>query len=122
MYNYHIGSVLFMRDTLKKVFGFNDFRPHQENIIRHIVDKRDVVAIMPTGGGKSLCYQLPSQLLPGTVIVISPLISLMKDQVDATLENSITAAFLNSSLSSAKMREVYGLLGDTRLNILHIAP
>ena len=69
--------------ALKRVFGFPDFRPHQEEIVRAVHDGRDVFAVMPTGGGKSLCYQLPSQMLPGTTLVISPLIALMKDQVDA---------------------------------------
>jgi ATP-dependent DNA helicase RecQ len=111
-----------MKDILKNTFGFNEFRPHQESIIRHILQKKDVVAIMPTGGGKSLCYQLPSRILPGTVVVISPLISLMKDQVDAARENNIMAAFLNSSLSPRRMAEIDGLLKANRLSLLYIAP
>ena len=87
-----------MHDTLKKVFGFQTFRPNQESIIKNILEKKDVFAVMPTGGGKSLCYQLPAKMMNGTVVVISPLISLMKDQVDAAIENGISAAFLNSSL------------------------
>ena len=85
-------------DTLRKVFGFREFRPNQEQIVRAILETRDVFAVMPTGGGKSLCYQLPAGLLPGTCMVISPLISLMKDQVDGARANGIRAAFLNSSL------------------------
>jgi ATP-dependent DNA helicase RecQ len=111
-----------MKDILKQVFGFNDFRPHQETIIRHILDKHDVVAVMPTGGGKSLCYQLPSHILPGTVVVVSPLISLMKDQVDAARENDIAAAFLNSSLEPGEMAEVFARLKSGRLHLLYIAP
>lgn len=88
-----------MLETLKEVFGFEKFRPNQEAIVTRILEKRDVFAVMPTGGGKSLCYQLPATMLPGTTVVISPLISLMKDQVDGARENGISAAFLNSSLT-----------------------
>ncbi len=111
-----------MKETLKQVFGFNDFRPHQEDIINHILAGRDVVAIMPTGGGKSLCYQLPACLVPGTVVVVSPLISLMKDQVDAAREIDLEAAYLNSSLSPEAMADVYERLRNGRLNLLYIAP
>ncbi|MBC8552589.1 MAG: DEAD/DEAH box helicase, partial [Candidatus Brocadiales bacterium] len=96
-----------MRNTLKKVFGFQSFRPNQETIIKNILDKKDVFAVMPTGGGKSLCYQLPARMMKGTTVVISPLISLMKDQVDAAIENGMSAAFLNSSLSTQEMSAVY---------------
>jgi ATP-dependent DNA helicase RecQ len=111
-----------MKEILKEVFGFNAFRPNQEIIIKNILAGRDVVAVMPTGGGKSLCYQLPSRILSGTVVVISPLISLMKDQVDAALENNIAAAYLNSSLNPPEMAEVYSLLRNNKLHLLYIAP
>jgi ATP-dependent DNA helicase RecQ len=111
-----------MHNTLKKVFGFQAFRPNQETIIRNILDKRDVFAVMPTGGGKSLCYQLPAKMMNGTTVVISPLISLMKDQVDAAIENGISAAFINSSLSPQEMSAVYHKLKNHILELLYIAP
>ncbi len=111
-----------MIDTLKKVFGFEAFRPDQEAVIENILEKRDVFAVMPTGGGKSLCYQLPARIMEGAVIVISPLISLMKDQVDAACENGIPAAFVNSSLSAAEASAVYRRLREGSLELLYIAP
>ncbi|MBS1258961.1 MAG: ATP-dependent DNA helicase RecQ [Candidatus Scalindua arabica] len=111
-----------MHNTLKKVFGFQSFRPNQETIIRNILDKKDVFAVMPTGGGKSLCYQLPAKMMTGTTVVISPLISLMKDQVDAAIENGISAAFINSSLSTQEMSDIYHRLKNHTLELLYIAP
>ena len=111
-----------MLDTLKKVFGFQTFRPNQETIIKNILDKKDVFAVMPTGGGKSLCYQLPAKMMNGAAVVISPLISLMKDQVDAAIENGISAAFINSSLSLQEMSAVYHKLKSHILELLYIAP
>lgn len=109
-------------DTLKTVFGFQGFRPNQEFIIRSILDKQDVFAVMPTGGGKSLCYQLPAKMMPGTTVVISPLISLMKDQVRAALENGISAAFMNSSLDSDEIANIYRMLKYGKIKLLYIAP
>lgn len=111
-----------MLDTLKKVFGFQEFRQYQEEIIKNIFNKKDVFVVMPTGGGKSLCYQLPAKIVDGTVVVISPLISLMKDQVDAARENGISAAFLNSSLMPQEMDEIYFKLRNQDLELLYIAP
>ncbi len=111
-----------MLNTLKKVFGFESFRPNQEPIIKNIMEKKDVFAVMPTGGGKSLCYQLPARMMKGTTVVISPLISLMKDQVDAAIENGMSAAFLNSSLSTQEMSDVYHQLKNNDLELLYIAP
>ena len=111
-----------MHEILKRVFGFQTFRPNQKAIITHILDRRDVFAVMPTGGGKSLCYQLPAKMMNGTTIVVSPLISLMKDQVDAAIENGLSAAFLNSSLSSNEMSAVYQRLRNHELELLYIAP
>ncbi|MEI7788617.1 MAG: DNA helicase RecQ [Chlorobiaceae bacterium] len=109
-------------DTLRKVFGFREFRPNQERIIRAILEKRDVFAVMPTGGGKSLCYQLPAVLMQGTCMVISPLISLMKDQVDGARANGIRAAFLNSSLLPDERDRVMQELLSNSLDLLYVAP
>ncbi len=111
-----------VQQTLRTVFGFPAFRPNQESIVSHILAGRDVFAVMPTGGGKSLCYQLPALLRPGTAVVISPLISLMKDQVDAARENGIAAAFLNSSLGPREMSEVFRGLRGNEVKLLYIAP
>ena len=109
-------------ETLRKVFGFREFRPNQEPIVRAILESRDVFAVMPTGGGKSLCYQLPAVLLPGTCMVISPLISLMKDQVDGARANGIRAAFLNSSLDPEDRDAVMQQLLSNSLDLLYVAP
>ena len=109
-------------ETLKKTFGFPSFRPYQENIIRNILEKQDILAILPTGGGKSLCYQLPSLLQDGTVIVISPLISLMKDQVEGLKQYGIAASYLNSSLDAEQRNYVISDLLNNKLKLLYIAP
>lgn len=83
---------------LEKHFGYKNFRPQQEEVITHVLAGRDAVVLMPTGGGKSLCYQVPALALQGLAVVVSPLIALMKDQVQALLANGIPAAFLNSTL------------------------
>ncbi|TLU87442.1 MAG: DNA helicase RecQ [Chlorobium sp.] len=109
-------------DALRKVFGFHAFRPNQENIVRAILAGQDVFAVMPTGGGKSLCYQLPAVLLPGTCMVISPLIALMKDQVDGARANGIRASFLNSSQLPDERDEVMRDLLSNSLDLLYVAP
>ena len=108
--------------AMHRVFGFRAFRPNQEGIVRAILEGRDVFAVMPTGGGKSLCYQLPAHLLPGTCVVVSPLISLMKDQVDAANANGLQAAFFNSSLSAAQRSHVLRRLRCGELDLLYLAP
>ena len=108
--------------TLKSVFGFSGFRPHQEEIVRALLGRRDLFAVMPTGGGKSLCYQLPARLLPGVCLVISPLISLMKDQVDAAKAIGLKAAFLNSSQGAVEQRDVEQALKANEIDLLYVSP
>lgn len=110
------------RKALKRVYGYDSFRKGQEGIISGILDGRDTLAILPTGGGKSICYQIPSMLLPGTSLVISPLISLMKDQVDALRRVGVAAAFLNSSLGAAEYRDVMRNAIKGEYKLLYVAP
>jgi len=107
---------------LKTHFGYNNFLPDQEHIIREILSGKDVHTVMPTGAGKSLCFQLPALALPGTVIVISPLIALMKDQVDSLKANAIAAAYFNSSQSLEMQREVLSSFTEAKLKLLYLAP
>ena len=111
-----------MKTTLKKYFGYDNFRPLQEDIINLVLNGKDCLVLMPTGGGKSLCFQLPSLLLPGLTIVISPLISLMKDQVDALRANGIACDFINSSLSQAEISSVITKAQTGKIKLLYIAP
>ncbi len=109
-------------DTLRNVFGFREFRPRQQEIIESVIGGQDVFVLMPTGGGKSLCYQVPALHRPGTAVVVSPLIALMKDQVDALLANGVRAACYNSSLGAAEARRVLADLHGGELDLLYIAP
>lgn len=109
-----------LEEKLQLYFGYNAFRPPQKEIIEAIIARRDVLAILPTGAGKSLCYQLPAILLPGLAIVVSPLIALMQDQVISLTKRGIAAAFLNSSLRYSDVREVMQNLSDYKL--LYVAP
>ena len=111
-----------MRALLKEYFGYDEFRPLQEEIISSVLDRRDTMVIMPTGGGKSLCYQLPALRLDGLTLVVSPLIALMKDQVDALKANGIAAEFINSSLTYAEIGRVQEQARQGELKILYLAP
>ena len=107
---------------LKRVYGYDAFRPGQEELIDGVLQGRDVVGIMPTGGGKSICYQLPGLMMPGLTVVVSPLISLMRDQVQALTAAGIPAAYLNSTLTAAQSRAVYRNLYQGRYKLLYVAP
>ncbi len=109
-------------ETLESRFGHADFRPGQRVIVEDVLDGHDVVAVMPTGAGKSLCYQLPAVKLEGTTLVVSPLISLMKDQVDALNEIGIEAAFVNSTQSSGEQREILERARSGEIELLYVAP
>ena len=108
--------------TLKTIFGYTSFRPHQQEIIERLIRGEDAFVLMPTGGGKSLCFQIPALHRPGVAIVVSPLISLMKDQVDALKTSGVKAAFYNSSLKSVEARNVLAMLHRREIDLLYIAP
>lgn len=109
-----------LEQSLKEYFGYNTFRANQKEIVSAILENKDVLAILPTGAGKSLCYQLPAVILPGTAIVVSPLISLMQDQVDSLSKNGISAAYINSSLHFHDMQDIVHALSQYK--ILFVAP
>ncbi|XEC96473.1 DNA helicase RecQ [Paenibacillus tarimensis] len=110
------------KQTLKQVYGYESFRKGQDDVIFGLLQGKDTLAILPTGGGKSICYQIPALLLDGTTLVVSPLISLMKDQVDALNRLGIAAAFLNSSLNASEYREVMRKAAYGEYKLLYIAP
>ena len=111
-----------LHETLKEFFGYEKFRPLQEEIINAILKGNDNLVIMPTGGGKSICFQLPALILEGVTLVISPLIALMKDQVDGLNANGIPSAYLNSSQSAEENQRVLQLLTEGKVKLLYLAP
>lgn len=109
-------------EVLQNTFGFNQYRPPQEEVVNTLLEGQDALVIMPTGGGKSLCYQLPAIVRPGVGVVISPLIALMQDQVDALSQAGVRSSYINSSLSFDEMRLVEQALMAGELDLLYIAP
>lgn len=110
------------QEALKKYFGYDSFRPGQQEIIQALIERRDVLAILPTGGGKSLCYQIPAICMPGMTVVISPLISLMKDQVDSLVEMGVAARFINSATGVEQFNETVRMARQGTLDLLYVAP
>ena len=108
--------------VLQSVFGYEAFRHNQEAIITHILGRHEAVVLMTTGGGKSLCYQVPALCFDGVTVVVSPLIALMKDQVDALVLSGVKAAFLNSTQHSSEQAEIMGQLRRNELKLLYVAP
>ena len=118
-------AVVTRRDVqtaLTRTFGFTEFRPYQEEIVRAVLNRQDVFVVLPTGGGKSLCFQLPALCMPGTCVVISPLIALMKDQVDKARAKGIRAACLNSAQAADDRRETLRILQEGGYDLLYVAP
>ncbi|WP_275343530.1 DNA helicase RecQ [Enterococcus faecium] len=111
-----------MNDLLKQYFGYDEFRPGQKEIIQKVIDQENVLGIMPTGSGKSICYQLPALLLDGLTVIVSPLISLMKDQVDAANQLGIPATFINSSLDGYETARRFQEIDRQQYRLLYIAP
>lgn len=109
-------------DTLKKYWGYSTFRTGQEGIIRAVLERRDVLAILPTGGGKSLCYQLPAVMLEGTALVVSPLIALMRDQVQSLIKRNIAVGMLHSGMSADECAQVQEILYQGSLKLLYVSP
>src|SRR6516165_8447382 len=116
------GGAIDIEQTLRERFGLEQFRPGQRAVIESVLQGRDVLCVMPTGGGKSLCYQLPALLLPGLTLVVSPLIALMKDQVDALGQRGIRATLLNSTLDPAEQRARILEIEAGQYDIVYVAP
>ena len=117
-----MGRDIAMRELLKRHFGYDEFLPLQEEIVSTVLEERDALVLMPTGGGKSLCYQLPALHFAGLTLVVSPLIALMKDQVDALKAKGIAAAYINSTLSIREIERVQRQARQGRLKLLYVAP
>ena len=110
------------RSLLKRAFGYDNFRPGQEAAVSAVLAGRDTVVVLPTGGGKSLCFQVPALVLPGLTVVVSPLISLMKDQVDALTARGLPAAFINSTLSQGEVSDRLARVDRGEIKLLYVAP
>ena len=110
------------QEILQKTFGYDDFRHHQADIIQSLLNNEDALVLMPTGGGKSLCYQIPAMVREGVGIIISPLIALMQDQVDALQQLGIQAAFLKSSMDGEAQHKTEQLLLKGEIDLLYVAP
>ena len=110
------------RELLSRFYGYRDFRPAQVPVIESLLAGHDALAIMPTGAGKSICFQIPALIFPGLTLVISPLISLMKDQVDALTEQGIPATYINSSLSLAESDARLSAIAQGRYKLVYVAP
>mgnify|MGYP005990730467 CR=1 FL=1 len=108
--------------VLRETFGYSQFRSSQASVIEAVFAQQDALVLMPTGGGKSLCYQVPALVLPGLTVVVSPLIALMQDQVDALKQSGVAAAYLNSSLSASESAKVIRQIYDQSLKLLYVAP
>lgn len=115
-------SMITPEATLQKYFGYNEFRPLQKDIITQVLSGKDTLVLMPTGGGKSLCYQVPALMLDGMTIVVSPLIALMQDQVEALQRNNIASAFYNSTQTSQEQREIEQQCSDGKIKLLYVSP
>ncbi|MCP3659479.1 MAG: DNA helicase RecQ [Bacteroidetes bacterium] len=113
---------IFLKNKLKEIFGYTDFRKNQEEILNYFLKRKDLLVIMPTGSGKSLCYQLPAAILPGMAIIISPLIALMKDQVDFLNSKNINSEFISSSLSKKNLLNIHDQIKSGQIKMLYIAP
>src|SRR6187399_392318 len=116
------GSLAPARELLRRVFGHAEFRGQQAQVVRQLLGGGDALVLMPTGGGKSLCYQVPALLRPGTAIVVSPLIALMQDQVEALKQLGVRAAFLNSSLEASQATAVERGMLAGEYDLLYVAP
>ena len=108
--------------TLKQVFGYDEFRPGQEELVTALLDGRDALGVMPTGAGKSLCFQLPALLMEGATVVVSPLVSLMNDQVTSLVAMGVRAAYFNQSLTPGQYQKALGLAMQGRYKIIYVAP
>src|SRR6478736_1218539 len=111
-----------LRGVLQSTFGHSDFRPGQEPVIRALMEGQSALALFPTGAGKSLCYQLPALLLPGTALVVSPLVALMKDQVDALTARGVPATFINSSVDEGERRQRIEGVRRGAFKLVYVAP